>query len=205
MLTYGVHMSTWKGQSAVCPAVTEREESIIEAAVRLFLRYGVKRTGMNDIAAEAGIARQTLYNAFANKDDVLRAAIRLFTQQSLAEIAAGLPGRSTLDGKLDLVFEHIALKPYALLNSSPNAEDMVDGMNATSRDEIAASNELFREAIESVLREYEERIRATDMTLAALSDLIQTAAKAAKHRARDQEHLEELLVTLKRMVLHCVV
>ena len=58
-----------------------RDEHIIDAAKRLFLRYGVKRTGMNDIAEEAGISRQTLYKSFANKDAVLQATIRLLADQ----------------------------------------------------------------------------------------------------------------------------
>ena len=46
----------------------------------MFSRYGVKRTSMVDLAQEAGVSRQTLYNVFRNKDDVLRALIRAYTE-----------------------------------------------------------------------------------------------------------------------------
>ena len=50
--------------------MNEREKKIIEAAVEVFHRYGVKRASMSDIADEAGVSRQTVYNAFSNKDEL---------------------------------------------------------------------------------------------------------------------------------------
>jgi AcrR family transcriptional regulator len=47
---------------------------IVEAATRLFLRDGFLTTTMAAIAAEAGVAVQTLYLAFANKTAILSAA-----------------------------------------------------------------------------------------------------------------------------------
>ncbi|SDB45349.1 transcriptional regulator, TetR family [Bauldia litoralis] len=35
---------------------------------------------MGDLAKEAGVGRQTLYNVFRNKDDVLGALIRAYTE-----------------------------------------------------------------------------------------------------------------------------
>ena len=46
----------------------QREVKIVDAAFRVFSRYGVKRTTMNDIAEEAGLVRQTLYTVYKNKD-----------------------------------------------------------------------------------------------------------------------------------------
>ena len=50
----------------------EKQVAIAEAAIRVISRYGVKRTTMQDIADEAGVVRQTLYNYYKKKDDVLR-------------------------------------------------------------------------------------------------------------------------------------
>ncbi|MEM9104699.1 MAG: helix-turn-helix domain-containing protein, partial [Pseudomonadota bacterium] len=98
--------------------MSKREENIIEAAIRLFIRYGVKRTGMNDIAAEAGIARQTLYNVFANKDAVLQATIRLMADRAAAGIEAGLKDTHDLSEQLDVIFKHIVIDSFELLDAS---------------------------------------------------------------------------------------
>ncbi|WP_421857029.1 TetR/AcrR family transcriptional regulator [Oricola sp.] len=184
--------------------MNDREINILETAFGLFLRYGVKRTAMNDIAAEAGIARQTLYNAFSNKDDVLRAMIRLFTERAIAEIEAGLETRSDLGERLDLIFEHIAVRPFETLNVSPNAADIIDGMNSTSRDEIIASAKTFRGIVERVLGDYEDQLAAKGHTIGVLSELIHLAAAAAKSEARDRAQLDTLLAELRQMVLNAI-
>ena len=177
--------------------MNDREKSIVEAAVRLFSRYGVKRTSMNDIAREAGIARQTLYNAFANKDEVLKATIRLFTGRAMDAIATGLADRAALSDRLDLVFEHIAVQPFELLHASPNTEDIIEGFDSASRDEISLSNERFRATIEELLEPYRAEIGKSGLTTRAFSDFIRHAASAAKHNARDRAHLNALLASLK--------
>lgn len=53
--------------------MTDRERTILDAAMRVFMRHGVRRASMTDIGKEAGVSRQTLYNAFRGKEDVLRA------------------------------------------------------------------------------------------------------------------------------------
>ena len=89
--------------------MTETQVQIVDAAVRVFVRYGVQRSSMSDIASEAGVARQTLYNAFNNKDDVLRATIRLFGERSQARINSGLQEGQTLRAQLKVIFDQILI------------------------------------------------------------------------------------------------
>lgn len=177
--------------------MNEREEKIIEAAVQLFSRYGVKRTSMNDIAVEAGIARQTLYNAFSNKDEVLRATIRLFSDRAMARIDAGLLGAKDLGERLDVIFMHIAIEPFDLLNASPNAEDIVAGFNASSQKEIAAAAERNKEIIARTLEPFESAIEGSGLTLDQFSDFVQCSASSAKYNASNRKHLLSLLKALK--------
>jgi AcrR family transcriptional regulator len=185
-------------------AMNEREEAICEAAARMFIRYGVKRTGMNDIAHEAGVARQTLYNAFPNKDAVLSATIRLFMDRALQRAEAELASCDDLRGQLAIVFEHLVRQPYAMAHSSPNAEDIIDGVGADSRKVIRECMEGFRAVFEKLLTPGEVKIRASGMTTDQLVDAILNFASAAKHEARDQAHLDELLQSLTAMTLRCV-
>jgi AcrR family transcriptional regulator len=54
-------------------AQSRTAQGIVDAARRLFARYGYRRTSMNDIAREAGLAKTTLYLHYKGKDDILRA------------------------------------------------------------------------------------------------------------------------------------
>jgi TetR/AcrR family transcriptional regulator, regulator of autoinduction and epiphytic fitness len=54
----------------------ETRRRIVEAAARLFPRYGYAATSMNAIAAEAGVAVQTVYASMRTKRDILEAVIQ---------------------------------------------------------------------------------------------------------------------------------
>ncbi|MBB4260538.1 MULTISPECIES: TetR/AcrR family transcriptional regulator [unclassified Bradyrhizobium] len=183
--------------------MNEREIAICEAAARMFTRYGVKRTGMNDIALEAGVARQTLYNIFPNKDAVLFATIRLFMHRALKETERELEGCNDLRKQLGVVFEHVARRPYTMLHASPHAAEIIDGMSAESRKVIAECYEEYRSIIEKLLAPTKGNIRASGMTVHQLTDAILNFAIAAKHEAHDQAHLDELLRSLTAMTLRC--
>ena len=47
-------------------------EAIVQAAERLFLQRGFGAVTMDDLAEAAGVARRTLYNQFARKEDIFR-------------------------------------------------------------------------------------------------------------------------------------
>lgn len=47
-------------------------EAIVEAAQRLFLQRGFGSVSMDELAEAAGVARRTLYNQFARKEEIFR-------------------------------------------------------------------------------------------------------------------------------------
>lgn len=50
-----------------------KSEAILDAADRLFARFGYRRTAMDDVAGEAGVAKGTLYLYFDSKAALFRA------------------------------------------------------------------------------------------------------------------------------------
>ncbi len=49
---------------------SEARDKLIKTAVELFYRQGYKATGINQIIAEAGVAKNTFYYYFRSKDDL---------------------------------------------------------------------------------------------------------------------------------------
>lgn len=63
-----------------------RPEEILEAALQVFAQHGLAGTRMEDIAAQAGISKGTLYLYFSGKEELFQEALR----DKLARILEGL-------------------------------------------------------------------------------------------------------------------
>jgi len=67
-------------------------ERAMEAAATCFCRSGISNSSMEDIAAEAGMARSTLYRYFKDKDELI---ITVMEQESVS-LAKELAGKITV-------------------------------------------------------------------------------------------------------------
>lgn len=101
----------------------QRREQILAAATQAFARNGFASTGLDDIAAEAGISRVVLYRHFDSKTDLYQAVLDRFCvvlSDHVAEPVGGFTDAS-IDGLLKaaiaepagfrLLFVHAAREP----------------------------------------------------------------------------------------------
>ena len=118
--------------------MNETEQALLDAAMRVFSRYGVKRSSMSDLCEEAGVSRQTFYNNFRNKDDILRALIRSYTERALAGIEAGRGSCQTLGAQLDLARgpPRATVDPHAIFGARARGVALPDAARAGPRLDI---------------------------------------------------------------------
>src|SRR5882724_10422307 len=57
------------------PPISSPRDRLIEAATRLFCRYGVNSVGVDAIVEAAGTAKTTLYKVFGSKDGLVEAVL----------------------------------------------------------------------------------------------------------------------------------
>lgn len=85
-----------------------REERILDAAARQLVRWGYRKTTIDDVAREAGVGKGTIYLHWKDKNALFRAAIWRANQQASADIKqriaadpeGGLPHRLWTHGML---------------------------------------------------------------------------------------------------------
>lgn len=85
-----------------------REERILDAATTLLVRWGYRKTTIDDVAREAGVGKGTIYLHWKDKNDLFRAAIwreqQRYSEETMRRIAAdpqgGLLHRITIHGML---------------------------------------------------------------------------------------------------------
>lgn len=70
-------------ESDLPPASQAKRDAIIEASIRLFLSNGYGAVSMDQIAAEAGVSKQTVYSHFGTKDALFGQIIQARCSNSL--------------------------------------------------------------------------------------------------------------------------
>ncbi|MCW3040697.1 MAG: hypothetical protein JWM31_2602 [Solirubrobacterales bacterium] len=84
----------------------ERREQLLEAALRVLDETGYAGLTMEAVARRAGVTKPVVYDAFANRDEVMRTLLAREEQRAVAELleAIGAPprGDDAPDGPLDL-------------------------------------------------------------------------------------------------------
>lgn len=99
------------------PTAEGNAQRILDAALKQFELFGIRRSTVEDITRRSGLARVTLYRTFANKDAIVEAVLLRELEHFLSELAAEAGGYPTAEDKLveGFVFTLTTMRGHALL------------------------------------------------------------------------------------------
>ena len=180
-----------------------RIEQIAEAALRLFARYGYKRTSMDDIAREAGVARATLYLHFKGKDDVFRAMLASLGGQVETRCREALAQSGPFAQRLAGLMEAHHGTAFAAFSAGEHLGELKAVMVAIAGAELAAFEAIFvsfaRRLFEDAAGRGEIDIARAGLPLETLIATLTRAAAGAKYG--DQPSCEHYLVRLREVAM----
>lgn len=177
--------------------MNNRHIEILHAARVMFARYGYAKTTMADIAAEAGVARQTVYNAYARKDDILRAAVRLTGEEAIEAICQTWDTGTTLDEKLTIFLNLGPLAWFKEMRAAPDWAELMDGLHKAASEELSELERTWREALSDMLRSHYPEQDLPDERWDEFAEFFYAASVNSKHGVRDIEHLQSRLNIIK--------
>src|SRR5262245_37550384 len=98
-------MKTRTGANDTVPRARrgESREAIVSAAEHLFLDRGFGSVSMHELAEAAGVARRTLYNQFANKEEIFREMLLRVSAQLERAFPLGIETRGDVEDVLRLI------------------------------------------------------------------------------------------------------
>jgi AcrR family transcriptional regulator len=98
-------MQARKGPNQTVPRARrgESREAIVAAAERLFLERGFGSVSMDELAEAAGVARRTLYNQFASKEEIFREMLLRVSRQLEHAFPPGIETRGKVEDVLPLI------------------------------------------------------------------------------------------------------
>ena len=78
----------------------ERREEILNAAQKAFLKYGINKITLDDIAQECGVKKTALYYYFKSKDEILAEMLLLKINEFEVKVKEAVEGASNVREKL---------------------------------------------------------------------------------------------------------
>lgn len=180
-----------------------RRESILQAAADVFLRYGYKKTSMDDLARAAGLSRQGLYLHFANKDALFKDAVTRLIHQGLAAARAALD-REDLGVEERLLGAFVALKSHSD-GSAMSPEHMAE-LFATATQLVGPVLDELEQALAADLARVLQaggvvaRWQDVGLTARELAQHLQAASYGAKHQAKTPADYKKRMNVAVRVV-----
>ena len=110
----------------VMESTPEKRAQILSAAERLYLRYGIRRTSVDDVAREAGIAKGTIYLYYDSKESLNAAVVGKICAEILDAGRQALAVPDTLVKRLVGFLDAWKGKPSRLIASSPHTAELIE-------------------------------------------------------------------------------
>lgn len=174
------------------------DASILDAVIGVVTRYGMKRTTMGELARHAGVSRQTLYDKYGDKDEIMAAAIRLIGERLCAGLQEAFASDRDLGAKID-DYCNIALWPiFDRLQAMPDAADFEKGLGPAS---IAAGHDAARQKqtlLSDMLAYY---LPKNGPSPAEVATFIEQSSSRAKGAATSRDELARFLAVMKSAVM----
>jgi AcrR family transcriptional regulator len=179
----------------------DKREAMLAAASVVFAREGYAQAGVDVIAAEAGVAKPTVYNHFGDKESLFRQAIAADADRALARHLAALDqlneSATDLRETLEAVGHHmlvchcdersVALRRllHAELTRFPDLLDMVRE-RAPDRVTEALADKFARLSVAGRLRRLDP-VQAAEQFVALLAGPVENRSRLGTRHVPDEE------------------
>jgi AcrR family transcriptional regulator len=134
-----------------------KNERIIEAAGQRFRYYGIAKTTMQEIAADAGVAVGTLYLYFKNKDELVVACAGEFAERHRREIDEVFSSKATPAEKLRRYLVGRFRAAEDVRTGTRHAVELTRAVMRLKPERLIEEGQMMFEAVSRILSEGVER------------------------------------------------
>ena len=171
---------------------SQARQRIVETAERLFYSEGIRAVGIDRIIAESEVAKMTLYNHFASKDDLILAVLEyreekfdgMFEKWMQRHLKKGLSGLEAFFAALKDWFKSTGFRGCAFINATV---ELADASHAATQFS-AKHKERFRDRLSEIISESYDADTAAELASAIalmVEGAIITAVMQQKPNAAD--------------------
>ncbi len=182
------------------PADGARRRAILEATSGVFLRFGFKKTSMDDLARAAGLSRQGLYLHFPTKDALFKDAVLQLVAGMRAAARAAL-------AREDIDVEERLLGAFEAVHGHAIGQIGAEHMNELLETAVALVGPVATDLEQGLVADVARVLRAsgvaarwkeTGVSAKELAEHLYTVSYGAKHcAAAPADHRDRMRVAVR--------
>lgn len=181
------------------PSDEARQRKLLDAALTVFMRYGYRKTSMDEVARAAQVSRQGLYLHFATKEELFRATVQHTLETALAAATAALGDSSLrLKDRLVRAFDEQMGRYVGMMG--PGASDLAE-VGGELGSVLAHYENLFLEAVARTLRASGllAAYKATGLTARQLADTLYATSRGLKYSPNREAFVAGMTIAVRAM------
>jgi AcrR family transcriptional regulator len=188
------------------PARSEdKRRRIVEAATTLFSQYGFRRTSVDLIAGEAGVAKPTLYAYFTDKEAIFQAVTAHVCEGILARAEEASRRAGRLEDRITAVLAAKFTYLYDLVHSSPHAQEILANSDRLGADVVDKTDRAFARLLTRMIDEAaaagEIDPRRVGVGAGSAASILMRCGHGAAFDAQSAQGHERHLAEMVRVVL----
>jgi AcrR family transcriptional regulator len=183
-----------------------RRRALLDAALGVFLRFGFRKTSMDEVARAAQVSRQGLYLHFDSKEALFRATVKHVLETSLEGAGAALRDSARpLEGRLVAAFDQWVGRYVGMYGAG--AADLAEATGALVAPMMKEYEELFLEAVARAVgaslaasKAAGAAYKRAGLSARQLADTLWAAARGLKHSATSREEFGRQMTVAVRAI-----
>ncbi len=180
--------------------MSEKPARILEAASQLFQRYGFRRTSMDLVAAEAGVAKPTIYSHFADKETLFRAVVEKVCEAIYSDAKAASETDGALEDRVAAMLSAKHTHFWEVMRASPHAEELVRSTDEIGEAIVKRLDRAYAKLLADVLAGSDLHFARFDLGPASCAQLLIRASSGASHDATSvsmhRRHVKEIATVI---------
>ena len=165
-----------------------RRARLLEAALATFMRFGYRKTSMEEVARAAQVSRQALYLHFSTKDGLFHDAVHHALATGLERASAVLhDGARACEDRLAAAFDVWVGRHVGLLGT--DVTDLEQARDLLVGPMVADYDERFTDAVTRALRaaNLAAAYKPAGLSARQLAEILYATARGFKHRCTSPE------------------
>jgi len=146
----------------------DRKQEILKAAEKMFLKYGLRKCTMHDIAKECGMRKSALYYYFDNRDEIFLTMIHNRFEEMSVEMNKAIESAQKTKGKIK-AFMH---KKWQIINDYKPFMDLFEKKTLSIADIVKEQDKMLKFDSDCVERIVSNGIKKDEIEVESVEPLV---------------------------------